>query len=75
VTRCALCGRPCEREVEPAIGECPAVVEPDVWEVVFRNGLAFDACLECWGKWPDEHKLFPTFGFGRVAAEIVEIAA
>jgi hypothetical protein len=65
VIRCAVCERPCEREVEPAVGECPAVLEDDVWTVALRNGLRVDACHACWFKWPDEHKLFPAFGFGR----------
>jgi hypothetical protein len=52
-------------EVEPAFGEyLPAVLEPDVWTVAMRNHIYVDACLDCWMKWPDEHKIFPPFGFG-----------
>jgi hypothetical protein len=47
------------REVDPACGSLPAKTEPDVWKVVFRNRLLFDACLACWMKWPDEWKHFP----------------
>jgi hypothetical protein len=70
MTRCSVCDRPCVREVEPAITRngvvvLPAETEPDVWEVVFRNRLVFPACDVCWGKWPDEWKWFPEFGFGR----------
>jgi hypothetical protein len=65
VTHCSVCERPCEREVEPAVGDCPAVLEPDVWQVVFRNRLVFDACHACWSRWPDEWKHFPDEGFGR----------
>jgi hypothetical protein len=70
VTRCSVCDRPCVREVEPAITRdaevvLPAVTEPDVWEVVFRNRLVFPVCDQCWGIWPDDWKRFPEYGFGR----------
>lgn len=64
MTRCHICERPCMREVEPACGELPAVTTPDVWTVTMRNGLFADACLSCWMKWPDDHKLWPDVGFG-----------
>jgi hypothetical protein len=66
VTRCHICREPCVREVEPAFGDhLPAVTETDVWAVAMRNGIYVDACIDCWGKWPDEHKVFPAVGFGR----------
>jgi hypothetical protein len=30
-----------------------------------RNHIYVDACVDCWGVWPDAHKLFPARGFGR----------
>src|SRR6516164_9677974 len=30
-----------------------------------RNRLYVEACWACWLKWPDEHKTFPSRGFGR----------
>ena len=65
MTRCAICERPCVREVEPAVGECPAALEDDVWTVALRNGLYVLACWACWFKWPDAHKVFLEVGFGR----------
>jgi hypothetical protein len=70
VKRCSVCDRPCVHEVEPAITRdgvvvLPAEMEPDVWEVVFRNRLVFPACDQCWGVWPDAWKRFPAHGFGR----------
>lgn len=65
MTRCHVCERPCVREVQPACGEQPAVTSPDVWTVAMRNGLHVPACLACWMKWPDGHKVFPDVGFGR----------
>ena len=59
VTFCTLCGRPCEYEVEPAVGDEPAVVEADTCLVAMRNGIYVDACFWCWFKWPDEHKIIP----------------
>ena len=70
MTRCAVCESPCVREVEPACGKLPAVTVPDVWQVVFRNRLAFPACDRCWGKWPDDWKRFPEVGFGRTGEPI-----
>ena len=46
-------------------GALPALMQPDVWTVAMRNGLYVDACLSCWMKWSDEHKVFPLEGFGR----------
>lgn len=42
-----------------ACGSQPAVTEPEVYEVVFRNKLVFDACLACWMRWPDDWKRWP----------------
>jgi hypothetical protein len=66
MTRCHICGKPCVVEVEPAFGDhLPAVTEPDIWPVAMRNGIYVDACVDCWGMWPDGHKIFPPVGFGR----------
>lgn len=73
MTRCHVCGARCEREVEPAVGELPAVLEADVWMVAMRNGIYVEACLACWMKWPDEHKLFPAEGFGRHVLTVDEL--
>jgi hypothetical protein len=61
VNRCHICERPCVREVEPggAFGQLPAVLEPDVWRVIIRNGLLCDVCHPCWMLWPDPWKHFP----------------
>jgi hypothetical protein len=52
------------------------VTEPDVWTVAMRNGIYVDACLDCWGMWPDANKVFPEVGFGRwmlTTDELVEL--
>lgn len=67
--RCYFCSRPCEREVEPAVGDEPAVFERDVWVVVLRNRLLADVCQACWQAWPDPWKRFPAVGFGRGSDE------
>lgn len=64
-TRCHLCRAECVREVEPAVGDSPAILSPDVWRVVARNQLWLDVCLACWMLWPDDWKHFPSEGFGR----------
>ena len=49
-SRCHICDRPRE----------------DWHELVaMRNRLYVEACWACWLKWPDEHKTFPSRGFGR----------
>jgi hypothetical protein len=73
MTRCHLCREGCEREVEPAVGECPAIVEPDVWHVVARNRLILDVCLACWMLWPDDWKHSPPVGFGGSEIRDVEL--
>jgi hypothetical protein len=40
----------------------------DFREIVLDNGLIQRACLRCWFLWPDEHKLFPAFGYDRGAS-------
>lgn len=75
MTRCAVCERPCVREVEPSFGELPAVTVPDVWTVAMRNHIYVDACWSCWMKWPDEHKVFPEVGFGRAQVDAIGVAA
>jgi hypothetical protein len=71
VTRCHVCERPCEWEVEPAFGLLPAVTKPDIHLVAMRNGIYVEACFRCWFMWPDDHKIEP----GRSPAEVVELAA
>jgi hypothetical protein len=34
-------------------------------DVVLRNGFIAPACLRYWFIWPDEHKRYPAFGYGR----------
>jgi hypothetical protein len=80
IVRCHVCGRRCEREVEPAItreGEVvlPAVLERDVWNVVARNHLILDVCHRCWMLWPDAWKRFPEIGFGRDVVDVLEETA
>lgn len=67
MTRCHVCGARCEREVEPRVGDCPAVVVADVWTIVLRNRLTVPACDRCWGLWPDGWKHLPAVGFGVAA--------
>jgi hypothetical protein len=59
VTFCTICGRPCEYELEPAVGDEPAVLEDEIYRVAMRNGIYIEACFWCWLKWPDEHKVIP----------------
>lgn len=55
MSECHLCERSIPRdEVE------------EFREVVLRNGLIARACLRCWFIWPDQHKLYPAFGYGRI---------
>src|SRR5262249_4883743 len=71
--RCHLCHERCEHEVEPRVGDCPAIVEPDVWHVVARNRLILAVCDQCWGLWPDDWKHFPEVGFGRWPLTVEEL--
>ena len=73
--RCHICGRQCVREVEPAVGESRAALEPDRWTVALRNGLHVDACLSCWMKWPDAHKLFTELGFRKAPLDLPRVVA
>ena len=52
--RCAVCYRPRDEWA----------IEQHL-RVVYRNGLLFEACEICLGKWPDGDKPFPSRGFGR----------
>jgi hypothetical protein len=54
---CQVCRQPIPADEGPE----------DFREVVTRNGRIVRACLRCWFMWPDEHKRYPRFGYGRVA--------
>jgi hypothetical protein len=59
--RCHICEQPRERE--------------DDHEVALRNGIYFPACFRCWFMWPDEHKRFPSVGYGRPLEPLQRIAS
>jgi hypothetical protein len=42
---------------------------------VLRNGLVFPACFRHWFMWPDAHKIFPAYGYGREAPPLEPVAA
>jgi thymidine kinase len=59
MTFCRMCGRPCEYQLEPAVGDEPAVVEDDIYLVAMGNGRYIEVCLDHWIMWPAAHKIDP----------------
>jgi len=61
---CHVCRWPLPDDelVDPFLGERHS---RDRREIMLRNGLIVRACLRCWHLWPDQHKLYPRFGYGR----------
>ncbi len=45
------------------------------YQVALRNHLYFPACFRCWFMWPDQHKLWPAYGYGREAPPLTSVTA
>lgn len=71
--RCHICERPLDHDHDP---HAPVGHYADERrQVAMRNGLYVDACWSCWFKWPDERKIWPTFGFGRAPVNVDRVVA